>query len=156
MLNPKYEINQEVYGAHAYWLPDNVTCPDCLGTTNWSVTTPAGETFQVRCHTCNEGWYSSGKVRVYSYRPQVERLTIGSIRIDTNDEKPISYMCVETGVGSGTIHHEETLFPTYDEALAKAITLSDQYAKQKQEEEEKSRKRKKKEMVYKPKKTNAA
>ncbi len=152
-MQPKYAIGDSVYGAHAAWLPDKVACPDCLGSAKWSVTTPAGETFEVRCHTCNEGWESSGKVRVYDWRPTVQALTIGSVRMDTNDENPISYMCKETGVGSGTIHHEKKLFLTYDEAWANAGELAKQYSLDTQEQQEKDRARKKKDMVYKPKKT---
>ena len=30
----------------------------------------------------------------------------------------VSYMCYETGIGSGTIHYEGSLYPTLEEAQA--------------------------------------
>lgn len=55
-----------------------------------------------------------------AHTPCVRSLTIGSIRIDTNDSDPVSYMCAETGVGSGNIYSEQTLFATQDAAEADA------------------------------------
>jgi len=55
------------------------------------------------------------------FAPSVEVLTIGSVRVDTHDiEHPVSYMCRETGVGSGQIHCEADLFHTREEAQAAA------------------------------------
>ena len=90
MQQPLYAIDQEVYAASATWSPTRIPCPDCLGIAVWSVTTPAGETFEVRCHTCNEGYHSSGTIREYGHQAKVERLTIGSIRVNTHDENPVS------------------------------------------------------------------
>jgi enhancing lycopene biosynthesis protein 2 len=46
------------------------------------------------------------------------QLTIGSVRIDTNHESPIEYMCVETGVGSGSVWDERQLYASREEAEA--------------------------------------
>lgn len=62
--------------------------------------------------------------------PCTEKLTIGSIRIDTNDiDKPVSYMCVETGVGSGSVYYESDLHLTEEEAFrfaqARAVEINE-------------------------------
>ena len=149
---PKYNIGQTVYHAHANWSAKRMPCPDCLGSAQWSVTTPAGETFQVACNTCNEGWHSSGLINDYNYYPSVTAITIGSVRIDTNDENPISYMCVETGVGSGSIHDERYLFATRDEAMVCALKESTESMERRKAEQEKKLKQSKRKNIYKPKK----
>jgi hypothetical protein len=35
----------------------------------------------------------------------------------TKDKKEITYMCKETGIGSGTVYYENRLFSTYEKAL---------------------------------------
>jgi len=94
-----------------------VQCPDCLGTKEWRVLLPSGEEFQHDCRTCSRGYYSEGRVAEYGDRGIVVERTIGSIRVDTADEnRPVSYMCCETGVGSGTVYDEKNLFLTKQEA----------------------------------------
>jgi len=55
-----------------------------------------------------------------AFDPSVSKLTIGSVRVDTSDERGTSYMCIETGVGSGSIYYESDLFSTHDEAMTVA------------------------------------
>lgn len=148
-VNPKFNIGDTVYAAYANWDARQVKCPDCLGTAEWTVTAPSGESWQVRCNTCNKGWHSSGYIGSYDYLPEMRELTIGSVRIDTNDENPISYMCVETGVGSGTIHYEKTLFGSKELAMEYAIAMAKDSRARKIENDEKSRTRNKKERIYK-------
>ncbi len=50
-------------------------------------------------------------------------LTIGSVRIDTaarDYSEPVEYMCVETGIGSGSVYRESHLFETESAALVAA------------------------------------
>lgn len=144
-IQPKYSIGQVVYKAYATYEEILEQCPDCLGTKEWSVTTPAGETFEIPCNTCTEGWYSTGTIRVRKDAPKAESLTIGSIRINTQDEKPISYMCHETGVGSGGIHYEDTLFLSREEALKVATTqAAENAARRNAEQREREAKQKRK------------
>ena len=68
-------------------------------------------------------------------------LTIGQVRVEVTDSPGIEgeevfdnykaqketieqYMCVETGVGSGTLHYAERLFSTRDEASTEAEKLT--------------------------------
>ena len=41
-------------------------------------------------------------------------------------DSPVSYMCHETGVGSGSIYDERNLFPTKEEAIAFAQAEADE------------------------------
>lgn len=64
------------------------------------------------CPRCTRrgGWNDSLSLEYTRHVPYVRRLTIGSVRMDTADERPFSYMCVETGVGSGSVYGEESLY----------------------------------------------
>jgi len=51
----------------------------------------------------------------------VRKLTIGSVLIDTHEDRgPVSYMCRETGIGSGSIYYESKLFASKADADAHA------------------------------------
>ena len=58
----------------------------------------------------------------HTFEVVLDRLTVGSIQIDTASRNghPVSYMCRETGVGSGQIYYENMLHPTEEEARSKA------------------------------------
>ncbi len=96
-------------------------CPDCLGSGVWAWTSPVGKEGTVQCPRCR-GQKSLG---MHCNMPHVRELTIGSVRTDSAepDHKQISYMCEETGVGSGSVYYEGTLFLTEVEANAEAATL---------------------------------
>lgn len=127
---PKYAIGDRVLAAlfnHHVQLSER--CPDCLGTREWSVTTPAGETFQLACGTCRCGYESIGTITRWGPCSDAEQLTIGSVRIDTNsDKEKVSYMCVETGVGSGSVYTEDRLHSTRESALAWCAVASAEWS----------------------------
>lgn len=56
----------------------------------------------------------------------VRELTIGSVRIDTAGKEPISYMCSETGIGSGNVYPESYFYATRVEADVAAIQKQEQ------------------------------
>lgn len=121
---PRYKIGDTVWYGTAHKTRKSHDCPDCLGTKQWTVTTPAGATLQAECQRCSTGYSSLRDVpslHYCEYAPEVRRMTIGSVRVDTAEtrDSPISYMCVETGVGSGAIYYETKLSP--DEAGARAL-----------------------------------
>ena len=119
---PKFGIGNRVYAATTDLRAQPQVCPDCLGTFRWSITTPAGESFQVNCGTCT---YERVIPQV-QYVPTTRLLTVGSVRVDTADRdgRPVSYMMKETGVGSGSIWYEENLFASEEEATARAQVLA--------------------------------
>jgi hypothetical protein len=119
----KYAIGDTVYrpevGAHKV----EVTCPDCAGDGFWTATMSGDpEPQKISCPTCSRGWEgSTGKVSQWESNGSVKKLTIGSVRLDTNatrGDDPVSYMCEETGVGSGSIHDQRDLYPTFEGAEA--------------------------------------
>jgi len=117
-LKSKFSIGDIVYQACIERTRKFVDCPDCLGQSKWKVISPAGDEFTFSCPRCQ------GHNRDLEYwvnAPYVRKLTIGSIRIDTADkQKPISYMCNETGVGSGSVYDEATLFLNEEQAFEAA------------------------------------
>lgn len=149
MIQPKYGVGQKVYAVHVSWLPEKVMCPDCLGKREWSVTLPSGETFQHPCNTCRSGWEVTGLVTNYADRAKIDMLTIGSIQVDTASDEPVRYMCVETGVGSGTIHYEKSLHADRESADAYAAAELERVKGLRQAEEMKQRKHRKDEaLIY--------
>lgn len=122
---PKYSIGDTVWYASAYTGAEQLPCPDCLGQKLWSVTSPAGGTFQVNCVRCS----GSGYLEAHTYEPQTRSLTIGSIQIDTantsdNHREVVQYMCKETGIGSGSVYRESLLFRSQEEAEPAAAALA--------------------------------
>jgi hypothetical protein len=116
---PKFNIGQTIFYANVSWTSKDVQCPDCLGTKKWKVTLPSGEEFQHPCNTCRRGYYETGTIQEWGDFLEIKERTIGSIQIDTNSkDEPIRYMCVETGVGSGSIYPEVCLFAIKEEAEA--------------------------------------
>ncbi len=96
-------------------------CPDCFDSRKWAATSPAGVSYEFSCPRCSVSYHGNDELRLdyAQFTESVMKLTIGSVRIDTNDqEHPVSYMCRETGVGSGSVYYEGDLFPTHDEAMA--------------------------------------
>lgn len=118
MIKPKYQLGDVVYLGSSEWMQEPVECPDCLGAKIWIVTTPANEQFETYCRTCWHGFDGcSGTIADYDYRPMVRQLTIGQIQAKEMEHKiDITYMCVETGIGSGTVWNENNLFVTRAEA----------------------------------------
>lgn len=133
---PKYKIGDTVYVADAKSEKASHPCPDCLGTRKWEVHTPGGETFQVECQRCpSAAWLRISDIPSLEYSksaPVAKRLTIGSIRIDTANERNswgndvVQYMCHETGIGSGSVWDERRLHASEEEAMQVAIRECDE------------------------------
>ena len=106
-ISPKYEIGDKVWRAYTTVEHFQHDCPDCLGEKEWKAESPAGTKYTFPCPRCSS-MYQSNSALSLKYRkfvPSTQLLTIGSVRLDTADkDHPVSYMCVETGVGSGSIH----------------------------------------------------
>lgn len=120
-LTSKYDVGAVVYQADVSEIIKPVPCPDCKETQKWEAHTPAGEVLEFACPRCT-GWRHDGVPRQRAVLPVVTRMTIGSIRFDTHDGK-VEYMCVETGVGSGTIHDESRLCESQESAEKVAASL---------------------------------
>ncbi len=113
----RYGVGDVVYGLsispHKYWQ----LCHVCHGTSRVYV---AGHP---ELHTyCPFKGCSGGKVWLEdmgSYY-EIRELTIGQVRVVVGYGAQVTYMCEETGVGSGQVWHEEKLYPSYTEAEASA------------------------------------
>jgi hypothetical protein len=125
---PRFRIGQVVFLGDTTDQMEAHPCPDCLGSREWTVTTPGGSTLVAPCQRCDSRWTSSDLPSLsYSIKaPTVRSLTIGSVRIET-DQMPnerVAYMCVETGIGSGSIYYEHRLSATHEMALAHATATA--------------------------------
>ena len=119
-LETKYSIGDVVYHPQVLSTGAMMPCPDCLGERVWSAKLPNGEELRIACPTCARGYQgSTGEVPSGEVRGQVDRFTIGSVRMDTgSSDRGTEYMCEETGVGSGSIWNESELFDVREEAEA--------------------------------------
>lgn len=117
---PKYAKGDRVYQYHISVTDIPLSCPDCNDTFKVDVVFPTGVKLQADCPRCRNVGYTNPLPRLFKKRHTVEvqALTIGQIRINDGfiDRGPITYMCSETGIDSGSIYYEDLLFPTADEA----------------------------------------
>ena len=127
----KYSVGDVVYFASTVSTRKKHDCPDCLGTRKWSAQSPAGGTFEFACPRCSASYQSDRDLSLdyTAHEPTAGRLTIGSIQVNTAPgayDHGNRYMCVETGIGSGSVYNEDRLFETEAEALAAAKELADE------------------------------
>lgn len=151
-MSPKFKIGDTVYSAGTKWGGEFQICPDCKGSGKWQVTTPANESFPISCATCRCGYEQRGKIEIWDYSAHVQKLTIGSVRMDTaqDPEDVFEYMCVETGIGSGQLYRESRLFSNRETANGAAeIEAFDQSAAKKKQDEKKWEREKKGANAYK-------
>jgi CRISPR/Cas system-associated protein Cas7 (RAMP superfamily) len=125
---PIYEIGDKVFEVSTTSTQKTHKCPDCLETKKWETTSPAGIEYSFPCPRCQQ----TTTLTYYEYTHSIIERTIGSIRIDTaNKKNPIEYMCIETGVGSGSIYIEKRLHKNkacaklYGEQLVKRAEEND-------------------------------
>mgnify|MGYP001162014749 CR=1 FL=1 len=123
-LTTKYSVGDRVYLATTVSTRKQHPCPDCLGSREWKAVAPSGREYSFVCPRCTTSFrhHTEASLEYTEMDPVVRALTIGSVRIDTNsDDGAVEYMCVETGVGSGTIHRERNLFEDEASALEAAM-----------------------------------
>lgn len=129
-LTTKYSVGDVVYFAATNAERKRHPCPDCLGTTKWKATSPAGGEYEFACPRC-AAQYNSERDLMLDYSafvPYVTKLTIGSIQVNTAKgayDEGARYMCVETGIGSGSVYDEARLFSTEVDATAAAQAIAD-------------------------------
>lgn len=122
-ITTKYSIGDKVFHAWTTTERKQHPCPDCLGEKKWSAKAPSGREYKFDCPRCAAGYRSERDISLeYSaFAPRVQRLTIGQVRAQSGGDNPRNeYMCVETGVGSGTLYYEHDLYSTEAEAFAAA------------------------------------
>lgn len=120
VIETKYSIGDVVYHASIRTVTKQHPCPDCKGERKWKAVSPAGAEYDFACPRCSANFQSNSdlSLKYQQFEPFTSRLTIGSVRSDSHSDRKVEYMCIETGVGSGSIYAEADLFPTEDEARA--------------------------------------
>lgn len=118
IIETKYNLGQTVYRGDCVRDAYYEACPDCDGTGLWKI---EGRDCTTECQTCNRHNYSwcntRGKIEKYKYFPSTDKLTIGQIRVQVDCNTEVTYMCEETGVGSGSLWKEGDLTENYDLAV---------------------------------------
>ena len=125
IIHTAYDIGDTVY--HASTTTETFTheCPDCMGSREWLATSPAGGEFRVPCPRCSTNYQARDELNLkyVQWVASVRRLTVGSIQANTAPDAYDAgnrYMCVETGVGSGSVYSERDLYATEAEARSAA------------------------------------
>lgn len=136
IITTRFSIGDKVWLGTTRWMSKPIACPRCAGAGRFKLNDAGGKEFSVTCPDC----YGHGSDHEYDFRPMIEQLTVGSVRYDSHDvgEKE-SYMCIETGVGSGSIWTGKVLFATREEAEVAANAATERAraeALKKQEKEE--------------------
>lgn len=131
VIETKYSVGDVVYFASTVSTRKKHECPDCKGTKKWTAQSPAGGEFEFACPRCSASYQSDRDLSLdyTAYDPSVGRLTIGSVQVNTAPgayDHGTRYMCVETGIGSGSIYNEDRLFETEAEAKAAAQAMADE------------------------------
>lgn len=147
VLESKFNLGDVVFVAHADRDDEAVTCPECLGSRHWEVSSPAGNKMIVECPTCTYGYEVRGFVTKSVVRPTVQLLTVGQIKYEEDHDKrdgsmTFKYMCHETGIGSGTVWAQDRLFSTHEAAMERALVFAAEIKKEQDDRVEAERKRK--------------
>jgi len=122
VIETKFSIGDVVYRAGTHTTVKMHDCPDCLGSRKWKATSPAGGEYEFGCPRCCASYVSNDalSLRYTEFDASVQRLTIGSVRTDSTKDHGNEYMCLETGVGSGSLYYEADLFHSEEEAFVAA------------------------------------
>ena len=120
IINTTFSIEDKVYTVEVENKPEYINCVECKG--KGIIPTATGKS--IGCDYCSR---TGKQVKAFVAQHIVcKRIyTIGSVRFDSYDnENPVTYMCEETGVGSGTIWYEKDLFKTKSAAQARCNALN--------------------------------
>jgi hypothetical protein len=125
----KYSIGDKVWFASTTDVAKQHPCPDCKGTNRWQAIAPSGNEYSFGCPRCSARFQSNHELNLKytAATGTVQQLTIGSVRLNTEAnsyDSGTSYMCRETGVGSGSVYAEDKLFETEAEALVAAEAMA--------------------------------
>lgn len=141
IVHTKYSVGDQVYVARCIWGQKRVPCADCDGKGEFVV---EGKPFTLLCSVCCGPWDEKrGWREIGEFQPSVELLTVGQVRAQRGGgEDKTEYMCVETGIGSGSLWAEDKLLPDRDQAETRAAQLVAETIEQRRAYEEEDRQRK--------------
>ena len=141
IVHTRYSVGDQVYHAQCIWGTKRVRCEDCDGNGDFPV---EGKPFRLLCSVCCGPWDEKrGWRELGDFQAAVRIMTIGQVRVQRGGgDDRTEYMCLETGVGSGSIWKEDDLLPSRDLAETRAQQLVEETVKRRLEEEESDRQRK--------------
>lgn len=123
VIETKFSVGDKVWHAGVTTETRQHPCPDCKDERKWQAVSPAGYEYTFACPRCSTSFASHDELslKYTAHVPSLRRLTIGSVRHDSHsgtfaDRERNSYMCVETGVGGGSVYYESDLFETEEDA----------------------------------------
>jgi hypothetical protein len=128
VLTSKFDIGDVVFAPTSRVVLVNDKCHQCLGFRQWSVVTPAGNALFIDCPVCSAYDRPSRRKVV----PSTRYLTVGQVRYENrgyNEGMSFTYMCEETGIGSGTVWMEADLSNTEEAATRIAEYKAAEYQK---------------------------
>lgn len=161
-IKTKFSNGDTVWRAYTNWEPvGQRDCEECSGAGRLKI---EGKSLTIACpNRCH-----SGKFSVYNFAPLAQQLTIGKVEVSIIESpgtinewgdikstdgngftnySPIvkreeRYMCIETGIGSGSVYDVEDLFATEAEALERAVwKVADAIAYRKEQDERREKER---------------
>jgi len=112
-LKPKYNIGDVVLYPSASYIPVRDGCSDCLESGKAILTLGTKESIEVNCPTCK----GVGNIQRHDWKCCINTMVVGLIKYDSSEG--FSYMCNETGIGSGAVYKEHKLFS--DTHLAETV-----------------------------------
>lgn len=128
IIETKYSIGDTVWFAYTRTETKRMPCPDCNDTKKWRAYSPAGGNFEFACPRCSAR-YGPNHPLTLNYTQfvgETQCLTVGEVRATTRADEGATYMCRETGIGSGSVYSEDRLFLTKEEAQIAADLLAKQ------------------------------
>lgn len=118
----KFNLGQEVYTVNEMTKCEYKECLLCKNTGRLHIKEDPHHT--VYCYGCKENRMRPYK-RIKHWSVDERSLNIGQAKVEISDKEATNYrydsivegyMCTETGVGSGTVHKVERLFPNKEDA----------------------------------------
>lgn len=93
---PRYAIGTPIFKPYTDSTWEKLPCPDCLGTGQWSATSPAGETFTLGCPRCGSYTYHDlPQLTVTRYVGRVRELVISGYEVGR--DQAVQYKAGEPG-----------------------------------------------------------
>lgn len=113
----RYDLGDVVWHVHKLTARRAAFCGLCAGD-GW-VAIAADATKRAICPDCHGRRYSQTEMVYEEPRATISRLTLGLVDVRVlPDSTTVRYMADETGIGSGSMHEERDLYPSYEEAMA--------------------------------------
>lgn len=116
---PRFKKGDTVYVFYPSRVEKCHPCPECGDEKEVRVVFPDGHELKASCPRCCMSYGLDMRLPSLKYVEwgvEVRSLTVGLIRINDHGDHPVSYMCNETGIGSGSIYYQTNVFATHEEA----------------------------------------